>query len=85
LWVEHEGDGEPVLLLAGLGPAGSHVVFHPHFNDLAKTHRVIYLDLYGRGVPAETPSVRWADVSFQGAAPVCHRTLLPPRALLAPN
>ena len=31
LWVETEGDGPPLLLLAGLGPAGSHVIFHPFF------------------------------------------------------
>ncbi|MFI6602731.1 hypothetical protein ACIBHX_41305 [Nonomuraea sp. NPDC050536] len=35
LWLEEEGSGEPVLLLSGLGPAGSHVIFHPHFDALA--------------------------------------------------
>lgn len=35
LWVEQHGEGEPVLLLSGLGPAGSHVIFHPHFDKLA--------------------------------------------------
>lgn len=54
LWLEHDGDGDPVLLLAGLGPAGSHVVFHPHFDPLAADHRVLYLDLYGRG-RSDTP------------------------------
>lgn len=34
LWVEAEGDGEPLVLLAGLGPAGSHVIFHPFFSGL---------------------------------------------------
>jgi len=48
LWIEEEGDGEPVLLLPG-GPATSHVVFHPAFSALAATHRVIYLDYRGRG------------------------------------
>jgi proline iminopeptidase len=47
--VEHDGAGEPVLLLAGLGPAGSHVIFHPHFDGLASSHQVLYLDLFGRG------------------------------------
>ena len=28
LWVETEGSGEPLLLLAG-GPANSHLTFHP--------------------------------------------------------
>ena len=43
LWIEEEGAGEPVLLLAG-GPASSHAVFHPVFGPLAESHRVIYLD-----------------------------------------
>lgn len=49
LWVEQEGNGEPVILLSGLGPAGSHVIFHPHFDPLAVDYRIIYVDLYGRG------------------------------------
>ena len=56
LWIEEEGAGEPVLLLAG-GPASSHVVFHPVFGPLAESHRVIYLDYRGRGrsEPIEEP------------------------------
>ncbi|MFG6198560.1 alpha/beta fold hydrolase [Nonomuraea sp. JJY05] len=49
IWTEQHGDGDAVVLLAGLGPAGSHVIFHPHFDALAADHRVIYVDLYGRG------------------------------------
>jgi proline iminopeptidase len=49
LWVEEEGQGEPVLLLSGFGPAGSHLTFHPHFSALADSYRVFYCDLYGRG------------------------------------
>ncbi|GAB1544201.1 alpha/beta hydrolase [Scytonema sp. NUACC21] len=49
LWVEQEGIGEPVILLSGLGPAGSHVIFHPHFDTLATDYRIVYVDLYGRG------------------------------------
>jgi proline iminopeptidase len=49
LWVEEEGQGEPVLLLSGFGPAGSHLTFHPHFSALTDSYRVIYCDLYGRG------------------------------------
>src|SRR5579859_728013 len=49
LWVETEGTGEPLLLLAGLGPAGSHVIFHPFFTGLADEYRLIYVDLHGRG------------------------------------
>jgi proline iminopeptidase len=63
LWVEQDGDGDPVLLLSGLGPAGSHVVFHPHFDALAADHRVIYLDLHGRGrsdAPADLREITFA-------------------------
>jgi pimeloyl-ACP methyl ester carboxylesterase len=49
LWVEREGSGETVLLLSGLGPAGSHAVFHPFFSELARDHEVFYVDLFGRG------------------------------------
>jgi proline iminopeptidase len=64
LWVEAEGDGPPLLLLAGFGPAGSHVIFHPFFAGLADTHRVIYVDLYGRGRserPADLTNVTFAE------------------------
>lgn len=64
LWVEREGAGPPVLLLSGLGPAGSHVIFHPHFDALAADHEVIYLDLYGRGrsdVPADLSEITFAS------------------------
>lgn len=63
LWVEQEGEGDPVLVLSGLGPAGSHVIFHPHFDDLARTHRVIYADLFGRG-RSDRPS-RLQDITFE--------------------
>jgi proline iminopeptidase len=62
LWVEQEGAGDPVLVLSGLGPAGSHVIFHPHFDELARTHRVIYVDLFGRG-RSEQPS-RLDEITF---------------------
>lgn len=64
LWVETEGDGPPLLLLAGLGPAGSHVIFHPFFGAMARTHRVIYVDLYGRG-RSDRPA-HLAEVTFAG-------------------
>lgn len=67
LWVEEHGEGEPVVLLAGLGPAGSHVVFHPHFDALAHDYRVIYVDLFGRGRsgrPADLREIKFdTDVS----------------------
>jgi proline iminopeptidase len=63
LWIEEEGVGEPVLLLAG-GPATSHVVLHPAFGALAETHRVIYLDYRGRGRSA--PVVDPRTITFAG-------------------
>jgi proline-specific peptidase len=64
LWVEQHGSGDPVMLLSGLGPAGSHVVFHPFFDDLASTHRVLYVDLHGRG-RSDQPA-RLSDITFEG-------------------
>ena len=63
LWVEQEGAGDSVLVLSGLGPAGSHVIFHPHFDELARTHRVIYVDLFGRG-RSDRPS-RLEEITFE--------------------
>lgn len=60
--VETEGDG-PLLLLAGLGPTGSHVIFHPFFAGMARTHRVIYVALYGRGRSDRPADL--ADVTFR--------------------
>jgi proline iminopeptidase len=48
LWVEREGQGEPLLLLSG-GPANSHLTFHPAFSALADSYEVIYVDYRGRG------------------------------------
>jgi proline-specific peptidase len=64
LWVETEGDGEPLLLVAGLGPAGSHVIFHPFFTGLAGTHRMIYVDLHGRGRSDRPADL--AEITFAG-------------------
>lgn len=64
LWVEQEGEGPPVLLLAGLGPAGSHLVFHPQFHALAADHHVIYVDLHGRGrsdAPADLNAITFEE------------------------
>ena len=63
LWIEEEGTGEPVLLLAG-GPATSHVVFHPTFSALAESHRVLYLDYRGRGRSAPVGDPR--TITFAG-------------------
>lgn len=48
LWVEREGSGEPLVLLAG-GPANSHLTFHPAFSALADAYEVFYVDYRGRG------------------------------------
>jgi proline iminopeptidase len=62
LWVESEGSGEPLLLLAG-GPASSHLILHPHFSALADRFEVFYVDYRGRG-KSERPA-RWTDVTFE--------------------
>lgn len=64
LWVEQEGAGDPVLLLSGLGPAGSHLVFHPHFSALAADHTVVYVDLHGRGRSDHPADLR--EITFDG-------------------
>lgn len=48
LYYETEGTGPIVVLIAG-GPGGGHSSFHGFFNELSKTHTVIYLDNIGRG------------------------------------
>ncbi len=48
LWVEEEGSGEPLVLIAG-GPGLSHAYFHPWFSRLRDQFRVIYVDAYGTG------------------------------------
>ena len=48
LWYESEGQGEPLLLVAG-GPGFSHAYFHPFFSALADSYRVIYFDAFGCG------------------------------------
>ena len=48
LWVESEGKGPPILLIAG-GPGMSHGYFHPFFSAMSATNRVIYFDAFGRG------------------------------------
>jgi proline iminopeptidase len=80
LWVEQHGKGQPVVLLAGLGPSGSHVVFHPHFDPLAEGHRVIYVDLYGRGrseAPADLREITFAEDVADVAALLHHLDLGP--------
>ena len=64
LWVEQHGEGQPLVLLAGLGPAGSHVILHPHFDGFAQEHQVFYIDLYGRGrsdCPADLTEITFAS------------------------
>jgi proline iminopeptidase len=48
LWYESEGQGEPLVLIAG-GPGDSHSPFHPFFSRLADRYRVIYFDGFGVG------------------------------------
>lgn len=48
LWVEIEGKGEPLLLIAG-GPGSSHAYFHPFFSPLSEHRQLIYFDAFGCG------------------------------------
>jgi proline iminopeptidase len=63
LWVETEGQGEPLILLPG-GPANSHVCFHPYFSVLADQRRIIYYDYRGRGRSDRSENVN--DITFKG-------------------
>ncbi|HZO18643.1 MAG TPA: alpha/beta fold hydrolase [Gemmatimonadaceae bacterium] len=62
LWVEREGEGEPLLLLAG-GPANSHLTFHPAFSALADEYEVIYVDYRGRG--RSDPVTDYRTITFE--------------------
>jgi proline iminopeptidase len=48
LWYEIKGNGDPVVLIPG-GPGNSHIYLSPWFDELAKNHKVIYYDAFGRG------------------------------------
>jgi proline iminopeptidase len=48
LWYETEGQGEPLVLVAG-GPGESHKEFDPFFSRLADRFQVIYFDPLGVG------------------------------------
>jgi proline iminopeptidase len=48
LWYEAEGQGEPLVLVAG-GPGDSHSEFHPFFSKLADRFQIIYFDALGVG------------------------------------
>jgi len=56
LWYETEGQGEPLLLIAG-GPGISHTYFKPHFSVLADSFRVVYFDALGRGMSDRAKSL----------------------------
>lgn len=62
LWVERDGEGEPLLLLAG-GPANSHLTFHPAFSALADEYEVIYVDYRGRG--RSDPVADYRTITFE--------------------
>jgi proline iminopeptidase len=61
IWYESAGNGEPLLLIAGAG--GSHDYFHPFFDQLSRSSRVIYYDGFGRGNSEHTKSP--SEYSFQ--------------------
>jgi proline iminopeptidase len=49
IWYEIKGSGDPIVLIPG-GPGNSHIYFTPWFDELAKNHKVIYFDAFGRGM-----------------------------------
>ena len=51
-WVEEEGAGRPLLLIHG-GPGADHRSLHPGLSVLAKSRRLIYVDLRGHGMSSE--------------------------------
>ena len=48
IWYVIKGSGDPIVLIPG-GPGNSHIYFTPWFDELAKSHKVIYFDAFGRG------------------------------------
>lgn len=48
LYYKTIGEGEPILIVHG-GPGLEHSYFLPHFNELAKEHKLIFFDLRGHG------------------------------------
>ncbi|MFO0587134.1 MAG: alpha/beta fold hydrolase [Polyangiaceae bacterium] len=55
LWVEVEGTGEPLVLVAG-GPGQSHY-FHPFFSVLTDVARMVSYDAFGRGKSDQAKSL----------------------------
>jgi len=48
IWYEIKGSGDPIVLIPG-GPGNSHLYLIPWFDELARNHKVIYFDAFGRG------------------------------------
>ncbi len=48
LWFQIKGHGDPIVVIPG-GPGDSHIYLTPWFNELAKLHKLIYYDAFGRG------------------------------------
>lgn len=48
LWFQIKGHGDPVVVIPG-GPGDSHVYLTPWFDELARQHKLIYYDAFGRG------------------------------------
>ncbi len=55
LWYETEGQGDPLILIAG-GPGDPHAVFHPFFSRLADHRKVVYFDAFGSGKSSRAQS-----------------------------
>ena len=62
IWYEVKGEGDPIVLIAG-GPGNSHLYFTPWFDELARNHKVIYFDAFGRGKSSKAKNKE--EYSFQ--------------------
>ena len=62
IWVEREGKGAPIVLLAG-GPANNHLIFQPYFSRLADQFEIVYYDYYRRG--KSEPAKDYEAITFE--------------------
>ncbi len=62
IWYQVKGEGDPIVLIPG-GPGDSHLYFTPWFDELAKDHKVIYFDAFGRGKSSRAKNKE--EYSFQ--------------------
>ena len=67
VYVEVEGESDPVALVAPGGPGVSHIHYHPWFSALTATHRVVYLDYPGTGRSDRLPAASYTIETYARA------------------